>query len=81
MQVPVTRRNLFFKPDSSRVVARFFNNGDVRTINLVKRIMSLDETSVKHELESVFKEFMARHRNISDIFLKHANNYNLLLIN
>src|SRR5690606_25455655 len=75
MPVPVIRKDLYFKPDSSRVVARFFNNGDARTINLVHRIMSLSETEVKQELEITLKEFVGRHRNISDIFLKHADNY------
>lgn len=79
MAVKVTRKNLHFKPDASRVVARFFNNGDHRTINLVNRIMSLNEESVKHELENIFKEFMSRHRNISEIFLKHANNFKILI--
>ncbi|AXP81818.1 Beta-1-2C4-mannooligosaccharide phosphorylase [Mariniflexile rhizosphaerae] len=75
MPVSVTRKNLYFKPDSSRVLARFFNNGDARTINLVNRIMTLSEAEVKHELEITLKEFVGRHRNISDIYLKHASNY------
>ncbi|MBP0903165.1 glycoside hydrolase family 130 protein [Mariniflexile gromovii] len=79
MAVPVIRKNLYFKPDSSRVVARFFNNGDVRTINLVKRIMNLNEKEVKHELELTLQGFVGRHRNISEIFLKHANNYKNLI--
>ncbi|WP_308992347.1 glycoside hydrolase family 130 protein [Mariniflexile litorale] len=79
MAVPVIRKNLYFKPDSSRVVARFFNNGDTRTINLVRRIMSLSEVEVKQELETTLKGFMGRHRNISEIFLKHANNYKNLI--
>ena len=79
MAVPLIRKNLYFRPDSSRVVARFFNNGDARTINLVNRIMSLSETEVKHELEITFEEFKDRHRKISDIFLKHANSYKNLI--
>lgn len=68
MSVPVIRKNLYFKPDSSRVVARFFNNGDTRTINLVNRIMPLTEAEVMHELEIILKGFIGRHRNISEIF-------------
>ena len=79
MAVPVIRKNLYFKPDSSRVVARFFNNGDLRTINLVKRIMLLNEAQVKQELEMTLKGFVGRQRNISEIFLKHANNYKNLI--
>lgn len=79
MAVQVNRKNLYFKPDSSRVVARFFNNGDTRTINLVHRIMSLSEETVKQELDITFNEFRNRHRNISETFLKHANNYKKLI--
>lgn len=79
MSIKVNRKNLYFKPDSSRVVARFFNNGDARTINLVQRIMSLSEADVKHELDKTLKEFVGRHRNISKIFLKHFNNYQNLI--
>src|SRR5690606_28537966 len=79
MPVTVTRKNIFFTPDSKRVVARFFNNGDVRTTNLVHRIMALSDAEVKHELKITLQEFVGRHRNISDIFLKHADNYKNLL--
>ncbi|WP_445732158.1 glycoside hydrolase family 130 protein [Mariniflexile sp.] len=79
MSVPVIRKNLYFKPDPSRVVARFFNNGDTRTIDLVQRIMGLSEVEVKQELEMTFKEFAGRHRNITDIFSKHAHNYKKLI--
>lgn len=79
MAVQVIRKKLYFKPDSSRVVARFFNNGDPRTINLVHRIMTLSEDAVKHELEHTLEEFRSRHRNLSEIFLKHANNYRNLI--
>jgi len=79
MSITVVRKNLYFKPDSSRVVARFFNNGDARTINLVHRIMSLNEVEVKRELEITLNEFLGRHRNISNIFLKHFYNYENLI--
>ncbi|GGD34426.1 glycoside hydrolase family 130 protein [Flavobacterium orientale] len=79
MAVTVNRKSLSIQPDSSRVVARFFNNGDVRTTNLVKRIMALSEIQVKELLETTFNTFASRHRNVSDIFLKHANNYQNLI--
>jgi hypothetical protein len=33
MRVPVIRKNVKFTPDSSRIVARYFMNGDQRTQN------------------------------------------------
>jgi hypothetical protein len=75
MIVLVTRKKLNFLPDSSRVVARFFNNGEERTTALVKRIMALDDTAVSRELDHTLREFVGRHRNISQIFLRHFENH------
>ncbi len=74
MRVSVTRKNIRFTPDSSRVVARYFMNGDDRTQKMVNRIMALDEKQVFHALEHTLREFASRHRNISRVFLKHCAN-------
>ncbi len=71
MRISVNRKEIKFLPDSSRVVARFFNNGEVRMHALLERIWKLDEIEVKKELEHVFREFAGRHRNLSQIFLGH----------
>ena len=71
----VQRKDFKFLPDSSRVVARFFNNGDLRTTKLIHNIQALSEDEVQSELNHTFREFTGRHRNISSIFLAHANNY------
>ncbi len=75
MQVSVSRKDVKFMPDSSRVVARFFNNGETRTRELIKRIMSLDKASVNRELDYTLREFVGRHRNISQIFLRHCEKH------
>jgi len=74
MRVSVTRKNVKFNPDSSRVVARYFMNGDQRTQKLLGRIMSLDENEVFMSLEHTLREFASRHRNISRVFYKHCEN-------
>lgn len=74
MRVAVTRKNVKFTPDSSRVVARYFMNGEQRTREMVSRIMALDEIQVIHTLEQTLREFARRHRNISRIFFKHCEN-------
>ncbi len=74
MRVSVTRKNIRFTPDSSRVVARYFMNGDQRTQKMVSRIMALDGKQVMHALEHTLREFASRHRNISRVFLKHCAN-------
>jgi len=72
MRVPIIRKNIVFTPDSKRVVARYFMNGDERTQQMVMRIMMLDEKQVLQTLEQTLREFARRHRNISSIFLKHC---------
>jgi len=74
MRVSVTRKNIKFTPDSSRVVARYFMNGDQRTLKMVTRIMAMDEKQVSIALEHTLREFASRHRNISKLFLKHCDN-------
>lgn len=74
MRVSVIRKNVRFNPDSSRVVARYFMNGDQRTQKLVSRLMELDEKQTNLALEHTLREFASRHRNISRVFLKHCSN-------
>lgn len=74
MRVSVIRKNLKFAPDSSRVVARYFMNGESRTQKMVARIMTLDENQVSVNLEHTLREFAGRHRNISRVFSKHCAN-------
>lgn len=74
MKVSVTRKNLKFLPDSSRVVARYFNSGDERTRELVGRILMMSNQQVTHTLEQINRGFARRHRNISAVFYKHFEN-------
>jgi len=74
MRVSVIRKNVNFIPDSSRVVVRYFMNGDERTQKLVSRIMALDEKQVTLTLEHTLRAFANRHRNISRVFFKHCAN-------
>lgn len=74
MRVSVTRKNINFTPDSSRVIARYFMNGDERTRNMISRLMVMDEKEVNQVLEHTLREFANRHRNISRVFLKHCTN-------
>ena len=74
MRVSVTRKKIQFLPDSTRVVARYFMNGEQRTIELVGRLQAIDDVQVNQMLETTLREFARRHRNISRIFLKHCAN-------
>ncbi|PKB16102.1 glycoside hydrolase family 130 protein [Flavobacterium sp. 5] len=71
MKVSVTRKSIKFLPDSSRVVARYFMNGELRTKELISRILVMSDLEVKNVLEQINREFARRHRNLSAIFHRH----------
>ncbi|TDN86386.1 putative GH43/DUF377 family glycosyl hydrolase [Salegentibacter sp. 24] len=73
MRVSVERKDIRFMPDSSRVLVRFFMNGDQRTQDLVTRIMAMSDFQVAQTLEQTLREFSRRHRNISQVFIKHCS--------
>jgi hypothetical protein len=69
MRVPVIRENIIFTPDSRRVVARYFMNGDQRTQKMVSHIMLLDEKQVIDTLEHTLREFARRYQIFQAYFL------------
>lgn len=73
MPVTVTRRDIVFQPDASRVIARFLYTTGERSIELINRIMSLPEKTQQDTLTQVLRDFSKRHRSISRIFEKHFN--------
>lgn len=79
MKVTVTRKNIKFLPDSSRVVARYFMNGEERTKELITRILAMSSIEVNKVLEEINREFARRHRNISTLFYKHFDKAKYLL--
>jgi hypothetical protein len=79
MKVSVTRKNINFLPDSSRIVARYFMNGEERTKELIGRILLMNTQDVNTALEGINREFSRRHRNISNLFMKHYDKAKFLL--
>jgi len=73
MPVNVIRKNVFFHPDSSRVIARFLYNNDQRSGDLIKKILSLSERQQREALIQVLRDYSKRHRSISRIFEKSFN--------
>lgn len=79
MKMNVIRKDVQFCPDSSRVVARYFNTGDERTKLLIGRIMGMSEEQSDIALENVLRDFAGRHNDISQIFLRHFDHITGLL--
>ncbi|MEO8933466.1 MAG: glycosidase [Xanthomarina sp.] len=73
MRVPVIRKKVNFLPDSSRVVARYFTNGDEATKNMLNLVFALSENEVRVALDQTLREFAYRHRNITKLYYNHFN--------
>jgi predicted GH43/DUF377 family glycosyl hydrolase len=79
MPVNVSRKNILFEPDSSRVIARLLYTNKERSIALIKQIMELPPKKQQEALTQVLRDFSKRHRSISKIFEKHFNKVASLL--
>ncbi len=75
MKVTVTRKDVKFNPDFSRVIARFYFVGDERSKEIIQKIIDLSEEEAKKALTQVLRGYSKRHRSISKIF---RNNFNRL---
>ncbi len=74
MRVPVLRKKVNFLPDSSRVIARFFMNGEKATKNMLTLVFAMSESEVTTALNQTLREFAYRHRNITQVFKRHFKN-------
>ena len=73
MQVSVTRKNITFNPDPSRVIARFLFTNNKRAINTIQFVLNMPPDHASFALKQILRDFSMRHRNISKIFEKHFN--------
>ena len=73
MQVTVNRNDIKFRPDASRVIARFLYTGDARALNTIRSVLGMSEYSASQALRPVLRDYSLRHRNISKIFEEHFN--------
>ena len=78
MQVAVTRKDVKFNPDSSRVIARYLYTNDRRSENIVRKVIAMSDSEVELALSQVLRGYSRRHRNISKIFEKHFDKLNHL---
>lgn len=71
MQVNVIRKNLFFSPDPSRIIARFLFLNDERSADIIRKVLAMPEKEVNIAISQLLRGYSRRHRNISRIFEKH----------
>jgi hypothetical protein len=71
MQVTVNRKDTPFRPDASRVIARFLYTSDKRSSSLIHAVLQLSESEASIALNQTLRDYSMRHRNISKIFENH----------
>jgi predicted GH43/DUF377 family glycosyl hydrolase len=78
---PLVRRSeVHIAADTSRVVARLFVPGhegfdqqESRSNSVLQRVLELSDEEAQRSLDDVFVRFNGRHRNLTEIFLEHAD--------
>ena len=72
MRLSVERKPIRVYPDTKRVIARFFFNGEERAVELIKKILEMDRDEVFGIVSPLLQDFSKRHRNITKKLLKHC---------
>lgn len=72
MRLSVERKPVKVLPDTKRVIARYFFNGDERAIELVKKILALDKEETFALISPLLQDFSKRHRNITRKLLRNC---------
>ncbi len=80
MSINLERKNIKFRPDVSRVIARFLFTTDERAKNTIRSVLGMPEEEVSQVLNPELRDFSLRHRNISKIFENHFNKIAYLII-
>jgi predicted GH43/DUF377 family glycosyl hydrolase len=78
MRLSIERIPVKVYPDSKRVIARFFYNGEVRAREVILRVMELNEEEVFSIISPLLQEYSKRHRNITKVLERHCNKLNIL---
>ena len=66
--------NVFFRPDSTRVLVRPFIPGDpARVANIISRGMNLSDSECEHELARIVEDFAERHLDIHAVWQRNFN--------
>lgn len=71
MKLQVDRTGIRLSPDLKKVIARFFNTGNERSLALIYKVLHMPDKEAADLLLRVFDEFGTRYRNIETIFEKH----------
>lgn len=73
MRISIERKPVKVLPDTKRVIARFFFNGEERALALIKKILALEKDEVFSLISPLLQDFSKRHRSITKKLLKHCD--------
>ncbi|HSV10749.1 MAG TPA: hypothetical protein VLI68_08270, partial [Hanamia sp.] len=79
MSLTVSRTNIRLNPDYKKVIARFLNTGDERSLLIIQNVLQLKHCEAEALLTDILIDFAGRYKNSSAIFLKHFNLIKYLL--
>ncbi|UIR57376.1 glycoside hydrolase family 130 protein [Sphingobacterium sp. SRCM116780] len=77
--VQVTRKDIYFRPDTKRVLARFFSLGDERSLKVIRRVLQLSDEKQKEVFGQVLRSYTKRHRSIVKVFERNFDRIRHLL--
>jgi predicted GH43/DUF377 family glycosyl hydrolase len=72
MRLSIERKPIRINPDSKRVIARFFFNGNDRAKEVITRVMSISEEVAFGIVSPLLQEYSKRHRNITRVLDRHC---------
>ncbi len=70
----IERKPNFFSPDFKRVIIRFLDLGNMRTNDLFRKVMEMDNKLAESILNQTLREFSKRHRNLTKHFIRNYEN-------
>ena len=72
MRLTIERKPVKVSPDTTRVIARYFFNGEERAVELIRKILELDKEQVFSLISPLLQDFSKRHRNITRKLLNNC---------
>src|SRR6202012_1208359 len=73
MRLSIERKPVRVNPDSKRVIARFFFNGNDRAKEVIQRVMAVSEDDAFGIVSPILQEYSRRHRNITRLLNRHCS--------
>jgi len=73
MKLAIERKPVRVNPDSKRVIARFFFNGNERAKEVLGRVVNVSEETAFSIISPLLQEYSKRHRNITRVLNRHCS--------